>query len=196
MREVFSVMCQGCQVVPIHKVGDDIDSPFIWNSARHSSIDFSRGGKIWNVLFYVSHQSYSYSVVLAASRRFYDHTLIYLLILTCGLTSSHKPDVYSHIHSCSWPHVWTRMVDNSFPTPSSRSDCSQMGDSLYQHICTVSTPFFLLCLTVERIFSLLWDVKSSHKTGKMKITAVSSQKVRFLVKLVNLKTDTKLCYWY
>lgn len=46
-------MCWGCQVVPIHIAVDDIDSPFIWNSARHSAIDFSIVGKIWNVPFYI-----------------------------------------------------------------------------------------------------------------------------------------------
>lgn len=50
---LFYFMCWGCQVVPIHIAVDDIDSPFIWNSARHSAIDFSIVGKIWNVPFYI-----------------------------------------------------------------------------------------------------------------------------------------------
>ncbi len=97
-------MCQGCQVVPIHKAADDIDSPFIWNSARRSAIDFSQGGKIWNVPFYVSHRSYSCTVVHVVSRHSSGHSLSFTRMYThMGTRILTQPYVDAHIHSSSRP---------------------------------------------------------------------------------------------
>lgn len=133
-------MCWGCQVVPIHIAVDDIDSPFIWNSARHSAIDFSIVGKIWNVPFYI----------------------ITSQLLTCCCSHGMQvfpPPQYTHMQTstqaCVLAHrlelTHTRLLvmtqhepsDNSFPIPSPRPDGSQMDTCPYQCSHTVSALPFL-----------------------------------------------------
>lgn len=41
--------------VPTHRAGGDIDWPVFWDSVRHLAIDFSPGGKLWTMCYFLYH---------------------------------------------------------------------------------------------------------------------------------------------